>query len=115
MKMALYIPVSYPPLPECFLLITPSDVKLDNVLVNYGQDGVRFTDVQLSDYGSAYHVDHKYAKGAALIGAPIWRSPEVMLQLPSGWNTATDIWSFGLCVRLDCSESPSHSYLIAKF
>jgi hypothetical protein len=87
------------PLPECVLLIIPPDVKLDNVLVNYGQDDVRFADVQLGDCGSTCHVDHKYAKGAALIGAPIWRSPEVMLRLPSGWNTATDIWSSNTCSR----------------
>ena len=75
-------------------------MKLDNVLVNYGQGDIRFTEVALADCGSAYHIDHEYAKCAAPTGAPVWRSPEIMLQLPSGWNTATDIWSFGLCVRL---------------
>jgi len=76
-------------------------VKLDNVLVNYNQGDtqLRFTDVELGDCGSATSVDHEFAKNSVPIGAPIWRSPEAMLQLPSGWNTATDIWSFGLCVR----------------
>jgi serine/threonine protein kinase len=40
------------PLPECFLLIIVLDVNLDNVLINYGKDDVRFTDVQLGDCGS---------------------------------------------------------------
>lgn len=86
-------------------------MKLDNVLVNYGQNDARFTDVQLSDCGAAYHVNHKYAKECSIIGAPVWRSPEAILQLPVGWNTATDIWSFGLCVSIIsvyyCSFGPN--------
>lgn len=79
------------------------DVKLNNVLVNYAspkddQADIRFTDVELADVGSTYPTDHKYAKKGVCIGAPIWRSPEVLLELP--WNTSTDIWSFGVCVRL---------------
>jgi hypothetical protein len=31
-----------------------------------------------------------------LIGAPIRRSPEAQLQI--GWDTSTDIWSFGAMV-----------------
>lgn len=89
-----------------YFLTFTLDLRLDNVLVNYnrGDTQLRFTDVELGDCGSATHINHKFAKDAAPIGAPIWRSPEAMLQLPSGWNTSTDIWSFGLCVR-----SPSKS------
>jgi len=34
------------------------------------------------------------------VGAPVWSSPEVILEMP--WNTATDIWSFGtvVCVKI---------------
>ncbi|KAE9972306.1 hypothetical protein EG328_005085 [Venturia inaequalis] len=78
-----------------------TDVKLNNVLVNYAspkndQADIRFTDVELADVGSSYPTDHKYAKKGVCIGAPIWRSPEVLLELP--WNTSTDIWSFGVCL-----------------
>lgn len=40
------------------------DVKPDNVLVNYVDQGSkgRITYVQLSDYGSCCHTDHEYAK-----------------------------------------------------
>jgi serine/threonine protein kinase len=77
------------------------DIKLNNVLVNYvsandDKADIRFTDVELADVGSAYPTNHKYAKEGVPIGAPVWRSSEVILGLP--WNTSTDIWSFGICV-----------------
>jgi len=81
------------PLPECFLPTIVLDVKLGNILVNNGQEDVRCANVQLGDCHSTCHVDQKYAKSAATIGATIWRSPESMLRLPSDWNTATDICS----------------------
>jgi serine/threonine protein kinase len=86
------------------------DVKLNNVLVNYtstndGQDDIRFTDVELADLGSAYPADHKYAQKGVPIGAPFWRSSEVILGLP--WNTSTDIWSFGIRVT-SCLFQISH-------
>ncbi|PTU25587.1 hypothetical protein P175DRAFT_0430052 [Aspergillus ochraceoroseus IBT 24754] len=70
-----------------------TDIKPDNILVNYGQGDVRFTDVQLADCGSTVPADSAYAKDGDLIGAPIWRSPEAQLRI--GWGTQTDIWSFG--------------------
>jgi serine/threonine protein kinase len=73
------------------------DVKLDNVLVNYREGDIRFSDVQLGDLGGACPVDSEYAKGGTSIGAPMWTSPEVIMEMP--WNTATDIWSFGAVVR----------------
>ncbi|KAF2432676.1 STE/STE20 protein kinase [Tothia fuscella] len=76
-----------------------TDIKLHNILVNYAansdsKDSNRFTDVKLADVGSSYPADHKYAKEGTTIGAPVWRSSEVMLELP--WGTPTDIWSFGV-------------------
>ncbi|KAF1996578.1 kinase-like protein [Amniculicola lignicola CBS 123094] len=77
-----------------------TDVKLDNVLVNYGDSNtaIRFTDIQLADCGATYRVDSEIAKSCTTVGAPIWRSPEIVMGLPVGWNTATDIWSYGLCL-----------------
>ncbi|KAE8146934.1 putative serine/threonine protein kinase [Aspergillus avenaceus] len=70
-----------------------TDVKPDNILVNYGQGTTRFKDIQLADCGNTVPADSAYAKDGDLIGAPIWRSPEAHLRLH--WGTATDIWSFG--------------------
>ncbi|MCJ1250603.1 hypothetical protein MMC30_007831 [Trapelia coarctata] len=68
-----------------------TDIKLDNVLVNYGQGDTRFRDVQLADCENTVHVDSKYCKDRDLIGAPYWRSPEAQLGLQ--WGPPTDIWS----------------------
>ncbi|KAF4624047.1 hypothetical protein G7Y89_g14130 [Cudoniella acicularis] len=70
-----------------------SDIKPDNVLVNYGQGDICFTDIQLADCRNTVRVNSVFAKHRDIIGAPIWRSPEAQLQI--GWGTATDIWSFG--------------------
>ncbi|KAJ9233868.1 hypothetical protein DTO169E5_6853 [Paecilomyces variotii] len=71
-----------------------TDVKPDNIFVNYNTEGdIRFSDVQLGDLGSACPADSIYAKEGTPIGAPMWSSPEVIMETP--WNTATDIWSFG--------------------
>ncbi|MCJ1256399.1 hypothetical protein MMC24_004220 [Lignoscripta atroalba] len=70
-----------------------TDIKPSNVLVNYGQGEICFTDVQLADFGSTVHMDSSYAQKGDSIGTPIFRSPEAHLQMR--WSTATDIWSFG--------------------
>ncbi|MCJ1255284.1 hypothetical protein MMC24_003100 [Lignoscripta atroalba] len=70
-----------------------TDVKLDNVFVNYREGDVRFSDVQLGDLGGAYPADSKYAIEGTPVGAPMWSSPEVIMETP--WNIATDVWSFG--------------------
>ncbi|KAF2963789.1 hypothetical protein GQX73_g9785 [Xylaria multiplex] len=69
-----------------------TDVKLDNVLVNYGQGDQRFSKIQLSDFGGAVSQDSSFAKEGHTIGATFTRSPEAMLQL--SWGTSTDVWSF---------------------
>ncbi|PWY93227.1 kinase-like protein [Aspergillus sclerotioniger CBS 115572] len=70
-----------------------TDIKPSNILVNYQQSEVRFSDVQLADFGSTVHIDSPYARDGDEIGTPIFRSPEAQLQMR--WGTATDIWSFG--------------------
>ncbi|MCJ1406506.1 hypothetical protein MMC19_000571 [Ptychographa xylographoides] len=70
-----------------------TDVKLDNVFVNYREGDIRFLDVQLGDFGGRYTEDSKYAKDGTPVGAPMWSSPRVIME--TSWNTATNIWSFG--------------------
>jgi serine/threonine protein kinase len=75
-----------------------TDVKLDNVFVNYGSPtDERFSEIQLGDFGGVVHQDSDFAKDGHLIGAGISRSPEATLQMH--WGIATDIWSFGNAVR----------------
>lgn len=85
-----------------------TDVKLNNVFVNYKKDDsdMRFSEVQLGDFGGSYHQESKWAKSGTPIGAPVWNSPEVLLELP--WNTATDIWSFGTLVSFPFLHLFSH-------
>ncbi|KAM5452890.1 hypothetical protein McanCB49686_005009 [Microsporum canis] len=67
-----------------------TDVKLDNIFVNYkvgSSHENRFADIKRS------RVDSALAREGTPVGAPIWSSPEVIMQTP--WNTATDIWSLG--------------------
>jgi serine/threonine protein kinase len=64
--------------------------------VNYREDVVRFSEVQLGDLGGACPTDSVYAKTGTPVGAPMWSSPEVIMETP--WNSATDIWSFGTMV-----------------
>lgn len=72
-----------------------TDVKPDNILVNYGDSGSRFSDVKLADCGDSTHVDSVVEEH--IIGATIFRSPEAMLNLI--WGPPTDIWSLGATAR----------------
>lgn len=81
-----------------------TDVKPDNILVDYGdgRPGSRFSEVALADCEyvlrmETAEVDYTKKEEGRLIGAPIFRSPESMLQLR--WGPSTDIWSFGATVR----------------
>ncbi|KAK0633609.1 kinase-like domain-containing protein [Immersiella caudata] len=70
-----------------------TDVKLDNIFMNRGHNGGRFSDIQLGDCGGVVSQNSSFAKDGHFIGAAFTRSPEATFQLP--WGTATDIWSFG--------------------
>ncbi|KAI1681483.1 Serine/threonine protein kinase [Pyrenophora tritici-repentis] len=70
-----------------------TDVKPDNVLVNLQEGDIRFSDVQLGDLGRCYPANSEWATSGTVVGAPMWTSPEILMELP--WNTAADIWSFG--------------------
>lgn len=77
-----------------------TDIKPDNILVNYGTESSRFTNVQLADFGDAIRIDpEEYLKigmEGPHMGATIFRSPEAMLKLR--WGQSTDIWSYGTTV-----------------
>ncbi|KAL9023335.1 MAG: hypothetical protein Q9196_007265 [Gyalolechia fulgens] len=70
------------------------DVKPNNILVNYGRDSARFSEVQLADCEDTCMIDPDADPlEGPVIGAAIFRSPEAMLNLR--WRAPTDIWSFG--------------------
>ncbi len=58
-----------------------TDVRPDNVLVNYSDSLIRFSKVQLCDCGGTYTTANPLDEGH-IIGATILRSPEAMLHLP---------------------------------
>ncbi|KAK0115528.1 hypothetical protein ONS96_013982 [Cadophora gregata f. sp. sojae] len=70
-----------------------TDIKPNNVLVNYSNQSQRISDTCLADFGSTVREDSEYAREGFPIGTPIFRSPEAALRLK--WDRATDIWSFG--------------------
>ncbi|OJJ42304.1 hypothetical protein ASPZODRAFT_155405 [Penicilliopsis zonata CBS 506.65] len=51
-----------------------TDIKPSNVLVNCGQQDVRFTDMQLADFGSTVYVDSIHAQRGDPISTPIFRN-----------------------------------------
>ncbi|RMZ85263.1 hypothetical protein DV738_g379, partial [Chaetothyriales sp. CBS 135597] len=75
--------------------IVHTDVKPNNILLDFDKDGTKVVEAKLSDCGDAWNIGHDInPKGEGhIIGAAIFRSPEAMLQLR--WATPTDIWSFG--------------------
>ncbi|KAI1881863.1 hypothetical protein JX265_000689 [Neoarthrinium moseri] len=73
-----------------------TDIKLDNIFVDFGESDQRFSAIQLGDCGGVVSHDSKFANEGHLIGASFTRSPEAQLHLP--WGTPTDIWSFGNAV-----------------
>ncbi|RMY53113.1 hypothetical protein D0865_05420 [Hortaea werneckii] len=89
-----------------------TDIKPDNILLNYDQESTMVVEAKLADFGElqkhfapkrechstgdAYGADlttHRHGAAAHVIGAGIFRSPEALLGLH--WSTSTDIWSFG--------------------
>lgn len=73
------------------------DIKPNNIFADKCDGDMRFTNFQLGDLGDCVPVAVESNKGSHVIGAPMFRAPEVMLNIP--WTTAVDIWSFGATVR----------------
>lgn len=74
-----------------------TDIKPDNLLANCGSGESRFDEIKLGDFGDSVPEDIPTNTGQHIIGAPIYRAPEVMLNIQ--WTTAVDIWSLGATVR----------------
>ncbi|KAL9040648.1 MAG: hypothetical protein Q9180_001784 [Flavoplaca navasiana] len=72
-----------------------TDVKPDNVLINYGNGTTRFSRVALGDCGDVYRFNPNAGplEKSHVISAAIYRSPEAQLNLR--WGPPTDIWSLG--------------------
>ncbi|EGS17660.1 uncharacterized protein CTHT_0070000 [Thermochaetoides thermophila DSM 1495] len=85
-----------------------TDVKLDNIFVNYGEDGKRFSEIQLGDCGGVVHKDSHFAREGHLIGGSTSRSPEALFQLH--WGTPTDVWSFGNAILSLIHGSNYHQF-----
>ncbi|KAK5711485.1 hypothetical protein LTR17_018360 [Elasticomyces elasticus] len=75
--------------------IAHTDIKPDNILLDFDANGTRVVEAKLADCGDACNVGLETdPRGTAhVIGAAIFRSPEALLGLK--WSTPTDIWSFG--------------------
>ncbi len=76
-----------------------TDIKPDNVLINYSNDATRFSRVALGDCGDVYRFNPNAGplEESHVISAAIFRSPEAQLNLR--WGPPTDIWSLGATVR----------------
>lgn len=77
-----------------------ADIKPDNILANCHVKNTHFDDFKLGDLGDSVPEDIATNNGQHIIGAPIYRAPEVMLNVK--WTSAVDIWSLGATVRLLC-------------
>ena len=90
---------SYHILKYCSNMTFDTDVKPDNVLINYGSETTRFSRVTLGDCGDVYRFNPNAdpLEESHVISAAIFRSPEAQLNLR--WGPPTDIWSLGATVR----------------
>jgi serine/threonine protein kinase len=88
-----------------------TDVKPDNILVNWTDDGQgnkSVTDVVLGDFDIAYQLkDNESIRTPHAQGNAMWRSPEA--QTGSGVSKASDVYSFGLVVSRLISELQAHA------
>ena len=81
----------YRPVDCCFNAIFETDIKLDNVLINYGNDITRFSRVALEDCDDVYRFNLNVGslERSHMINAAIYRSPETQLNLR--WGSSIDI------------------------
>ncbi|WPG97786.1 Hypothetical protein R9X50_00056700 [Acrodontium crateriforme] len=73
--------------------IVHTDIKPNNILLNFDTSGVKVVEAKLADCGDACKVENDPRGTSHAIGAAIFRSPEALMGLK--WSTSTDIWSFG--------------------
>jgi serine/threonine protein kinase len=88
-----------------------TDVKPDNILVNWTDDGQgnkSVTDVVLGDFDIAYQLkDNESIRMPHAQGNAMWRSPEA--QTGSGVSKASDVYSFGLVVSRPIPNLQAHA------
>ncbi len=78
--------------------------------MDYGKGGSRFSEIHLADCGGAVSIASEFAKHGAPTGTSLFRAPEVHLEMP--WDTAADIWSFGVTASLPWATQPSAGELM---
>lgn len=76
-----------------------TDVKLDNILVNYTEGDIRVSNVQQDDLSGVYSANFKHSEQGTPVAASMWTSLEVIME--TLWNTVTDVWSFETMVSLN--------------
>lgn len=85
-----------------------SDIKADNIMVDYHEDKkeVVINTVRLTDLdNAAYLPNGRYIQGM-LAGNANWRSPEAFLK--SKLNKPTDMFSFGVVVSPYTPHNPPY-------
>ncbi|PGG95317.1 hypothetical protein AJ80_09980 [Polytolypa hystricis UAMH7299] len=70
-----------------------TDVEPNNILVDHHKTTTSISTPKLGDLGDTVRVQPTTNH---IIGAPIFRAPEVFLGLP--WSESVDIWSFGVTI-----------------
>lgn len=89
-----------------------TDIKPSSVLVNYRQGEIRFSDVQLADFGSTVHMSSPYARNGDSIGTSIFRSPEAQLHVSGGQlsmiHTRAASLSLSAIPSYDVGKGPKH-------
>ena len=66
------------------------DIKSDNILVNDKGD------VKLSDFGFSCQLNEKRVRRNSMVGTVCWMAPELVKVTQKGYDSAIDIWSFGI-------------------
>jgi casein kinase II subunit alpha len=72
-----------------------TDVKPDNILVNYSAGQGRFSEVELGDCVDVYCIPLEDGPNIdrPVTGAAMFRSPEATLSLPSGTQPTYGLWA----------------------
>lgn len=77
------------------------DIKSDNILVNDKGD------VKLSDFGFSCQLNEKRVRRNSMVGTVCWMAPELVKVTQKGYDSAIDIWSFGiLAIELAEGDPP---------
>lgn len=90
-----------------------ADLKSNNILLMYtisSSDEVDITQVNVADWDNAAKVTEGQAITGTQVGNVMWRSPEAHAGIRIG--KASDIFSFGIIVRLTADLCP---FLITRF